>query len=257
MNKLRMSIIGTIETCPYLAKQLYGEKGKEEGYVKSKQNFYAWNGSLLHDLFDKYFKEGMTIEQMHEEYDKEIASMTLEFPDGKRDYFIKTSHEQIDYFADKLSLSTPIATEIKFDDLYIDGFDMPWSGTIDRIEGNLEEGYLELQDYKTGSHTKYTKQELSNNVQAYVYYHACIKMYGIAPTSFTFIFPRDKRSKTIVYTNEYLKRAKSRIKRSINDIEQGLFLPEGRKGDFFCKKFCELYSECPKFEKKKGWDLCL
>ena len=146
--------------------------------------------------------------------------------------------------------------EEEFDEFYIDGVPLHFKGFIDRIDGSIEEKEVVLADYKTGSSTKYTKRELSDNIQATVYSLWFKEKYGFYPKRFVFIFTKERKTKEIEIDHAFIERGLARIKRITNAIEQGIFIPEAKGGKYFCKNFCNYFDECPKYIKSNdGWDL--
>ena len=185
-----------------------------------------------------------------------LNDLECEFPDGKKEDYINSALEQIDYFYDKYSIMIPIATEEEFEDFYIDGISLPWKGFIDRIDGNDKEKSVVISDYKTGRSSKFTKRELNDNVQATVYSLYYKQKYGFYPERFVFIFTKERKTKEIIINEAFIERGLARIRRSIKNMEQGIFLPESKGGKFFCKNFCKFYEDCPKYIKSNdGWDL--
>ncbi len=61
MKRFSVSCIGTYETCGYKCLRQYNKIGEEK--IEDDKNFYGEFGALLHDLFDKHYKENLTQEQ--------------------------------------------------------------------------------------------------------------------------------------------------------------------------------------------------
>lgn len=254
MKRFSVSCINTYETCGYKCLRQYNKIGEDK--LEDDKNFYGEFGALLHDLFDKHYKENLTKDKMVDMFYSALNDLECEFPDGKKEDYINSALEQIDYFYDKYSIMIPIATEEEFEDFYIDGISLPWKGFIDRIDGNDKEKSVVISDYKTGRSSKFTKRELNDNVQATVYSLYYKQKYGFYPERFVFIFTKERKTKEIIINEAFIERGLARIKRSIRNMEQGIFLPESKGGKFFCKNFCKFYNECPKYIKSNdGWDL--
>ena len=181
--------------------------------------------------------------------------MECEFPDGKKEKYLTEAQEQFDYFYEKYAIMNPIATEMEFDEFYIDGVPLHFKGFIDRIDGSIEEEEVTLADYKTGSSSKFTKRELNDNIQATVYSLWFKEKYGFYPKRFIFIFTKERKTKEIEINEAFIERGLQRIKRITNAIQEGIFLPEAKGGKYFCKNFCKYFDECPKYIKSNdGWD---
>ena len=254
MKRFSVSWLGTYETCGYKCFRQYNKMGEDK--LEDDKNFYGEFGSLLHDLFDMHYKQNLTIEDMKGIFFDRVLRLECEFPDGKKDKYMTEALEQFDYFYEKYAPMKPIATEEEFDEFYIDGVPLHFKGFIDRIDGSIEEKEVVLADYKTGSSTKYTKRELSDNIQATVYSLWFKEKYGFYPKRFVFIFTKERKTKEIEIDHAFIERGLARIKRITNAIEQGIFIPEAKGGKYFCKNFCNYFDECPKYIKSNdGWDL--
>lgn len=256
MKRFSVSCIGTYETCGYKCLRQYNKLGEDK--LEDDKNFYGEYGALLHDLFDKFYKlpEYMEKSTMIDLFYSAISDLECEFPDGKKGEYIESALEQIDYFYERYADMTPIATEEEFEDFYIEGVALPWKGFIDRIDGNIKEGSVVISDYKTGRSSKFTKRELSDNIQATVYALYFKEKYGFYPEKFVFIFTKERKTKEIAIDEEFIKRGLERIRRNINLITSGIFVPEAKGGKHFCKNFCKYFAECPKYIKSNdGWDL--
>ena len=264
MKYLRTSYLNSYELCPYLTKELYGDLSedapKEYNADDDEQGFYAEFGKILHELFEKWGrakmkKEKYVQEQMVTDYEKSLVTLKNNYPDGKEQDYILSGYEQIEYFYNKYSSSIPIGVELRFPDIkLIDKIPLPFTGTLDRIEGIPEKQYIDLYDYKTGSHIKYTKAELKDNIQTTVYSLYIRSKYGFFPKTFSFLFTKTKKERTINITEDFIRRGIERIYRDYLRMESGLWEPTGNHSDYFCQNFCESKT-CPKKHRSRnsGW----
>ena len=253
MKRFSVSCLGTYETCGYKCLRQYNKLGEDK--LEDDKNFYGEFGALMHDLFDRYYKDNLTREQMSDMFFNRVLDMECEFPDGKKEKYLTEAQEQFDYFYEKYAIMNPIATEMEFDEFYIDGVPLHFKGFIDRIDGSIEEEEVTLADYKTGSSSKFTKRELNDNIQATVYALWFKKEYGFYPKRFIFIFTKERKTKEIEINEAFIERGLQRIKRITNAIQEGIFLPVAKGGKYFCKNFCKYFDECPKYIKSNdGWD---
>lgn len=255
MQRFSVSLIGTYETCPYKCLRQYNVVGEEK--IEDDLNFYGEFGALIHELFDMYYKSDkhISFEEMLEIFHKKVTEMECEFPDGKKDKYLSGAYDQIEYFYDKYAIMKPIRTEEEID-FYIEGIDLPFKGFIDRVDGSIEEQDIVLSDYKTGRSSKFTKKELSDNVQATVYALYYKQKYGFYPSRFVFIFTNERKTKEIEINEAFVQRGLARLRRSIEAINNNIFIAEPKGGKYFCKEFCKYYVECPKYIKSNdGWDL--
>lgn len=255
MIRFSVSCLGTYETCPWSCKMTYNEIGVDKN-EDVEGNFYGEFGSLLHDLFDRYYKDDLAKPDMVIEFHRKVTDLKYDFPDGKKQDYLDSALEQIDYFYEKYADMKPLMTEEEID-ITIEGVPLPFKGFVDRIDGNIEEKEIVLSDYKTGRSSKFTKRELEDNIQATVYSLWVREKFGFLPTRFVFIFTKERRTKEIVINEAFIERGLARIRRISKCIEDGIFVPQPKGGVYFCKNFCNYYKECPKFEKKDngGWNL--
>ena len=264
MIKLRMTQLNDYERCPYLCKVNWGAVG-ELGKVDlegSSTNKYAQYGIIFHEVMEisgLAKMEGVVIplESLHEELDKKLLEFDLSLVESEEEHleWSKSLHEQLDWAYHNCSLETDnvIGVEHSFllDDLIEDC--LPFSGTIDRIIGNLEKKEVALCDFKTGK--VYTKKELSNNIQATVYSLAFYKMFGFMPEEFRFYFTKHKKVKVIKITPDFIKRGVERILVNWYNINNGDFSPN-TSNKYFCKNFCSINKECPTRKRVTtiGWE---
>ena len=203
MKRFSVSCINTYETCGYKCLRQYNKIGEDK--LEDDKNFYGEFGALLHDLFDKHYKENLTKDKMVDMFYSALNDLECEFPDGKKEDYINSALEQIDYFYDKYSIMIPIATEEEFEDFYRDGISLPWKGFIDRIDGNDKEKSVVISDYKTGRSSKFTKRDLNDNVQATVYSLYYKQKYGFYPERFVFIFTKERKTKEIIINEAFIE----------------------------------------------------
>lgn len=261
-----MSILGSYELCPYLTKERYNVIGEEYDESEEHHNIYSAFGVLLHELFEEWGRcklrgDEFTESDMKALYDIKLTQLPVDFPEGKMSDWIYSGYQQIEYFYEKYAETLPVDVEHNFKELFIPGIDIPFSGTIDRIDGNPEEGYIDLKDYKTGNHTKYTKKELRDNIQATVYSLYAKEKYGFLPQTFTFVFTKTRKEKTITITEEFIERGIKRIMRSVNNMKQDKWGKTGNHTKYFCQNFCQSETcENRKYKakktskpEKKGW----
>ena len=114
-----------------------------------------------------------------------------------------------------------------------------------------ENGNLVVRDYKTSK--KYSKSQLSKNIQAYFYAEACLALYGELPTYFEFDFVRFGEKTIIMIDENYMKFHRIRIEGIWKQIEMGI--RTGKWTGFFCENFCGQRENCPLYQerKNKGW----
>lgn len=264
MITIRQSSLNCYEKCMFKGFTEFGPVGSlGKSDEEELTNKYARVGIVFHEVMEiwgKNMMEGKSVnlDTLHQLIDKKMCKEdTSLFKDETEiDNYIKSLHEQLDWTYEKCICDTvvPLGVEVTFE---LEGL-LPdfitCTGTIDRIDGDLSSKEVRLGDYKTGK--VYTKKELSNNIQATLYSLAFYKMFGFLPKAFDFYFTKHKKVKTIMITPEFLKNGTERILDIWYKILSGDNKPNC-ENKYFCKNFCDSYSECPKYKKVKvnnGWD---
>lgn len=266
MKKLRMTILGDFEKCGHLCKVNWGEVGMEGLVDKqgSSQNKYSQMGIIFHEVMEfhavKHMEDiNVSRETLHELLDEKLKTFDMELLDAPEELeeWKNSLHEQIDwaYYEGCLEYSNVIGAEVTFNlDGLIDGIELPFTGTIDRITGNLDKKEVDLNDWKTGK--VYTKKELNNNIQATVYSLAFYRQFGFLPETFRFYFTKHKKIKEIRITPDFLERGIERILTNWYKIKNNEFVPN-TSNKYFCKNFCSIRNDCPtqKRVKTTGWEM--
>lgn len=264
MKTIRQSSLNAFELCMFKGYNEYGDIG-QTGKADEEEltNKYARVGIVFHEVMEywginKMKGKSVNLNSLHELLDTKLDNEDKSLFDDEIEIekYRTSLHEQLDWTYEKCLCETvsPLGVEVTFalDDLLPDF--LPVTGTIDRIDGNMDSKEVRLGDYKTGK--VYTKKELSSNIQATLYSLAFYKMFGFLPKAFDFYFTKHKKVKTIQITPEFLKNGTERILSIWYKIKQGEFKPTC-ENKYFCKNFCNSYSECPKFKKIKtnsSWD---
>ena len=265
MKKIRMTILKDYETCPYMCKINWGEEGAlgkvdKEG---SSTNKYAEFGVIFHEVMEQHAlakMEGtvLPVEALHQLLEDKLKTFDMELVKDEQEFedWRISLHEQIDWGYEKAGLAyfNVIGAEVTFDQVELFPGVLPFSGTIDRIVGDLEKKEVALEDWKTGK--VYTKKELSSNIQATVYALAFYKQFGFLPEEFRFYFTKHKKVKKIMITPEFIQKGTERILLNWYKIHNGEFNPN-TSNKYFCKNFCAVAKECPtqKRVKVEGWDM--
>lgn len=260
-----MTMIGDYERCPFLCKTNWGTIG-ELGKVDkdgSDTNKYAWFGIIFHEVMEIHALAKMEdrlipLEELHKILDEKVdtTDMSLIKDVEELEEWRESLHKQLDWGFEEATLehTKVIGSEVTFalDDLFPDC--LPFTGTMDRIVGNLETKQVAIEDWKTGK--VYTKKELSSNVQATVYSLAFYKMFGFLPEEFRFYFTKHKKVKVVKITPEFIRRGSERILDVLYKMSNNEWNPN-TSNKYFCKNFCSISKECVTQRKveKKGWEM--
>lgn len=266
MINLRQSIIECYMKCPYKCLDEYGQIGMPTPYETRKEdvptNKYALTGIAFHETMELWgntlIKENyrMTSTEMKADLTNRFNAIPLDMFDGEEDVakFRSSLYEQIDWiYLQACQTNSLIEVEKHFElDSPFEGVNLKISGTIDRIEGNMEKKDVIICDYKTGK--AYTKNKMNNSSQVVMYVLAFYKMYGFYPKAFVFYFSKTKHKFTIPITQDMINRVSAEIVSIIYKMKNNEWEADNRN-KYFCKEFCQCFEECPKMGKKKssGW----
>lgn len=259
MQKIRQTIINDYYLCGYKALQGWGEVGEAGKYEEedSPQNKYSATGIALHEAMEHWGNHKIANSVREKEYyhlylDHCIdANCPLElFEQGERDSFVISLHDQLDWLFDNADSNEILQTEWTFEVTGLfDGVDEPITGTVDRIDGDLNAQRVALIDYKSGK--TFTKKKLSTNVQAMFYALAFNKEFGFLPEKFVFVFSKHKKKQIIWITPDFLQNAAAEFLGAYFKMKNNEF-PTSCTNKFFCKNFCDVYKECPKYKRKNN-----
>lgn len=262
MISIRQTCLNTYKKCAYKFLKEWGEVGEIGHYEENQSvgNKYSNCGIALHEVMEeaghvlmekKIPDRNYMLSRMEEKFYEIDDAM---FDEGEREVWLESLLNQIDWLYDQTCYSTSVIDvewTFSIDNMFTD---MPcFTGTVDRIEGSMEAKDVSLIDYKTGK--VYTKNELKENLQACIYSLAFYKQYGFMPKEFIFYFSKHKKIKKIIITKEFIEEVGAEIMRIVSEIKAKHF-DTNCSSAFFCKNFCEWYSECPRYarSKKKGWE---
>jgi len=114
----------------------------------------------------------------------------------------------------------------------------PFKGFIDRVD-ELEDGSVEIIDYKTG------KSKKESTTQLDLYAIAAIEKLGLDVSRLSFYYISSNTKKTFRRTPDDLEQTKAKVIDIISKIESGDFQP---KVSYQCK-FCDYQILCPAYNK--------
>lgn len=260
---LRQSALNTFELCMYKGLKEWGDVG-QTGLQDEQDltNKYATIGIIFHEVMELWGNEkiqgtSVTLPVLHNIIDEKLNDVDVSLFTDKEEIekYRESLHEQLDWAYEKASLEfiTPIGVEVSFKQDVLPGT-LPVTGTIDLVTGDLDKKEVSLCDWKTGK--TYTKKELESNIQATLYSLAFYKMFGFLPEQFIFYFSKTKKVKIIKITPDFIKKGTERILATWYKITEGDFVPNCTNR-YFCKNFCTIYKECPKYKKSitgTSWD---
>ncbi len=261
MYIIRQTLLNDYLLCPHMALHRWGKFGEKSPCDESSElaNKYAEIGTAFHSTMEKWAinKKGgiqLSKEDLWHDLKVNVHNIPISLFDGEedKDKFLDSLKDQLDWIQNEL-LTTPLSVEEKFENVeLIEGLPC-FSGTIDRIDGDINRRSLTLKDYKTGK--VYTKKQLEENLQATIYSLYIKKKYGFYPGHFVFLFSKHKKSKTIFITEEYIERNVQKIKEVWSKILNQEFNPHYKRNKYFCNHFCNYKPKCISYTKvPKGWE---
>lgn len=248
------------EHCPYayyLGYKLTDEERDMSGYL-AEGNYYAENGSLVHDIHAKYFCGEIPIDDLAlyyiEKYDNEV------FYKVKESIMKKTFECCADYFSnvdfDWMKGYEIVGVELKVE-LEIYGY--KYIGFIDLLLRNKETGEFWIIDHKSSSYpfkkdggvlAKSKKDFESYKKQMYLYCHAVKELYGEFPKKISWNHFKESKIATIDFNIKEYENALNWFINTIHVIEKDKeFEP---KIDFsYCSNLCD-YRNCCEYRMYKS-----
>lgn len=255
------SQLTTFDECPYA---FYMDKIEREDQVS---NIFAEQGSLIHDLIDKWAKGEIEVYELAEEYTRRYPLEVIT-PSPKmlaaKGYDEKTFMLGLDYFRnfDGFKGLKIIGTETKFK-TEIAG--RTFVGIVDMVCEDEKNGELIVLDHKSKSLSSFKKEADSMYRQQYLYSKYIYETYGRFPDRLMFnLFKegglkQERPFEEAVYfqTLEWAKDTIERIENYdvLDFISECKEQPRNKKGeeiaDFFCTELCSVRKHCPNGVKKK------
>lgn len=218
-------------------------------------NAFAEQGSLIHDIIDKWAKHELTKEQMVEEYDRRYSQeVVTNFPRvlAAKGYTEKAYQLGYDYFDnfDEFNGYKIISTEEKFkiEIPLTDGTTRTFVGVVDMI---LEDEFTEeliICDHKSKSLQAFKKSEDEMYRQQLLYSLYVHKKYGRWPDIMMFnLFKEQGMKMQRKFTETDLNKALEWATNIIHNMENFELIDwlESKDQDFFCTEICSMRKVCP------------
>lgn len=261
MKVIRQTILNDFKQCGFMCKSRWNEIGEYE-VEEEKTNKYAMVGIVLHEVMEEWgqiiYNKEFEEDYFHNLIDKKLNEVPFDLFENREELegYRVSLHEQFNWLKEQANSREILFTEHNFfHEGLIDEIDLPITGTIDRIDGNLNEKRAILIDYKSGK--PYTKKSLSTNIQAFLYSLAFYREFNFLPERFVFYFSKAKKKMTIYITPQFLQDAGLEVISIYLKMKQGEF-EANCKNKFFCKNFCSEIDNCPKYKNKNsGWNALL
>lgn len=237
------SQLSSFDECPY---GFYLQRIEK---MEQVQNAFAEQGTLIHDLLDKWAKGELTKEQLPDEYERRYPDEVLcSWPKmlAAKGYAEKTYNQGLEYFQnfDEFRGYDVIATEEKFR-TDIDG--RPFVGVVDMVLRDQVTDELIVLDHKSKSLNSFRKNEDEMYRQQLLYSKYIKEKYGRFPDRMMFnLFKENGLKKDRVFDenayNETVKWAADIIhKIESYDLMDWL---QSKEQDFFCTELCSMRKNC-------------
>lgn len=224
------------------------------------QNAFASQGTLIHDLLDKWAKKELTKEQLPAEYERRYPLEVVEqWPRmlAAKGYAEKAFQIGLEYFKnfDEFEGYTIIATEERF---RIDLCGRQFVGVVDAILEDNNTGELIVLDHKSKSLAAFKKAEDEMYRQQYLYSKFVYEKYGKYPDRLMFnLFKENGEKKERPFMESEYIATLVWAETQMQKMEEYEFVDwlgtkevEPGKPDFFCTELCSCRKICPNGQTK-------
>ena len=259
-HRFSYSQLSSFSECPYgyYLKHIEGQEDQSNGFAEQ--------GTLIHDLLDKWANGKLKKEQLASEYQRRYPDeVVTSFPRmlTSKGYAEKTYQQGLDYFEnfDEFPGFEIVSAEEEFDmPLKLsDGTERPFIAYIDLVLRDEFSGGLVVYDHKSKSWTTFRKERDSMYKQQYLYSYFVHEKYGEWPVmlGFNLFKENGKRDEREFSMDEYNKTIEWATK-AIHEIESYDFIDwmeckeqkinkkTGKpEPDMFCSEICSVRSACP------------
>lgn len=249
------SQLTSFDECPY---SYYLQR--IEG-LRQASNGFAEQGTLIHDLIDKWAKKELTKDQLPDEYVRRYPDeVVTQFPRmlASKGYTQKTYEAGLRYFQnfDEFADLNIIETEARFK---IELCGRPFVGIIDMVARDKDTNKLIIIDHKSKSINAFKKEEDSMYRQQLLYADYIYQVYGQWPDELMFnLFKEDGLRVSRPFTeleHEHAVKWADDIMSRIESYEILDWLTQKPDSDFFCQNLCSMRDHCSNgqqtFKKRK------
>lgn len=254
-HRYSYSQLSSFSECPFGFYLRHIEKQEDQS------NAFAEQGSLIHDLLDKWAKGELKKSQLPGEYERRYPDEVVSsFPRmlTSKGYAQKTYQQGLDYFLnfDEFAGYKIVSAEEKFEMplLLTDGTTRPFIGFVDLILRDEFTNGLVICDHKSKSWATFRKERESMYKQQYLYAYFVHEKYKEWPISLMFnlfkeLGRKDEQEFSIEKYNEVMQWATDAIHEIESyDILDWLKCKEQAtpgKPDMYCSSICGGRQYCP------------
>ena len=229
------SRVNAYDTCPAMFKHLYIDEGEREG------NAFAEWGTLMHSLFERYFKGALNVWDLSRVYEEEYgAAVSRSFPKSKVDLDELYYNSGKDYwdnfdglFDDYKILSIEQRVETNIGERRL-------VGISDLI---LEKGGIHIVDHKSHKRWKSKKERQDYLRQLYLYSLFVKEKYGEWPSTLSFNLFQQPKVDVEPFNFAAFEEARDWFLRTIDQIykDQAFW---GNENTWFCSSLCDAREYC-------------
>lgn len=259
-HRYSYSQLSSFSECPfgYYLKHIEG--------VPDQSNGFSEQGSLIHDILDKWAKGKIKKKDMAAEYERRYPDeVVTSFPRmlTSKGYAEKTYLQGLEYFKnfDEFPGYTIVSAEEKFDQPFklTDGTERPFIAFIDLILRDEFTGGLVIFDHKSKSLAEFKKHKEEMYRQQYLYSYFVHKKYNEWPAALAFNlfkaegykdeqeFSMDKYNETMQWATDAIHQIESYdVLDWMKCKEQRVNKKTGKaEPDMFCEFLCGPRKSCP------------
>ena len=254
-HRYSYSQLSSFSECPfgYYLKHIEG--------VPDQSNGFAEQGSLIHDILDKWAKGELKKEDLAAEYERRYPDeVVTSFPRilTAKGYAEKTYNQGLEYFKNFNGFPgyEIVSAEEKFDQpiKLTNGTERPFIAFVDLILRDEFSGGLVIFDHKSKSWTEFRRHRDEMYKQQYLYSYFVHEKYGEWPIATAFnLFKEMGKTDIQEFSTDTYNQTMQWATDAINQIESydvldWMMSKEQKtpgKPDLFCEAICGSRKMCP------------
>ena len=254
-HRYSYSQLSSFSECPfgYYLKHIDG--------VEESSNGFAEQGSLIHDILDRWAKKELKIDELAAEYERLYPEKVLtSFPRmlTAKGYAEKTYLQGLSYFENFQGFPgfEIVSAEEEFDMpiKLTDGTTRPFIAYVDMVLRDELTGGLVVLDHKSKSWTEFRRHREEMYKQQYIYSYFVHEKYKEWPSTLMFnLFKEQGKLDFQVFSQETFDKTMQWATDAIHKIESYDVLDwmeckeqkKPGKPDMFCAEICSARKACP------------
>ena len=256
-HRYSYSQLSSYSECPFSYYLGHIESPKPE----QAPNAWAEQGTLIHDLLDKWAKGELKKEELASEYSRRYGDeVVTAFPRmlASKGYAEKTYQQGLDYFENFQGFPEYdiVSAEEEYDMpiTLSDGTQRPFIAYVDLVLRNKITGGLVVCDHKSKSLATFKRERDKMYKQQFLYSYFVHEKYNEWPETLIFNlfkeggyiderdFTKDEYAATIQWATNAIHAIEER---DLLDWLECKELPKSGKPDLFCQSICQWHLICP------------